>query len=221
MNEDLLRFKRDLKVLSGDFETCNLNLKCGAVGEESANRAWEWGEVCAEGDNIISESSSYLGWDSRVNIGKVAAEVTKFNLEKYLKECRPAKEVLTEIVERIEWADVIVGSNFLLFDSAVLRSSCREVGITPPHRFEEKVWDTVAVARGIKQNIKFDRKTESFFWYQMRMMSNKPPRGIKCGLAQLMKDYNLDYDENQHHQALWDVQNTFKVFRKQIYDIEI
>ena len=40
-------------------------------------------------------------------------------------------------------------------------------------------------------------------------------------MKQLLKDYAIDFDEAQLHDALYDIEVNFKIFQKQLWDSEI
>ena len=45
--------------------------------------------------------------------------------------------------------------------------------------------------------------------------------GLKTSQAALLKKYNIDHDPNRLHDALYDIEMNFKVFRKQLFELEI
>lgn len=214
MNEDLLRFSRGIKILSGDWETESLNL--------NYNLPWQWGDVQAvTGQGVIAKADNYIWWEN-LNIGKAAAEITRFNYGHYKQRAVPARKVFLEICDKMEWCDILLGSNYLCFDHMVYLATCRELKVPPIPNLERKIYDTVAIGRAIQMGVKFDRKNEDFFWFQMRLMANKPPRGVKAGLAAQCKARDIEFDsESGHHDASYDCMKAYELFMKQIWEIEI
>ena len=46
-------------------------------------------------------------------------------------------------------------------------------------------------------------------------------RGLRTGQAALLKKYNIPHDKNRLHDALYDIEMNFKIFRKQLFNIEL
>ena len=112
----------------------------------------------------------------------------------------------------------IVGHNILGFDvyiHGILRSLC---GRLPDYSYLERCIDTNCLARGIKNKIKLQE--ENFLAWQYKLLHHRK-RGIKTNLKQLLKDYSVEFEEKKLHDALYDIEVNFKVFQKQLWDIEI
>ena len=46
-------------------------------------------------------------------------------------------------------------------------------------------------------------------------------RGLRTSQATLLKKYNIDHDPKRLHDALYDIEMNFKIFKKQLFDLEI
>ena len=46
-------------------------------------------------------------------------------------------------------------------------------------------------------------------------------KGLKTSQASMLKHYNIPHDPKKLHDALYDIEMTFQIFLKQIYDIEV
>ena len=82
-----------------------------------------------------------------------------------------------------------------------------------------RVLDTNCLARAIKNDIKFDQSSCLISW-QYKLL-NYRKKGVKTNLKQLCKDYSIEFDDSKLHDALYDVEKTFEVLNKIIWDIEI
>ena len=78
MNDNLLRFKKDLNLVIFDYETCNLNLGL------SSNKPWQLAFIVVKNGKIIEKQDYHLGWDD-LNVSKDAAKITGFNKKKHDK----------------------------------------------------------------------------------------------------------------------------------------
>ena len=89
----------------------------------------------------------------------------------------------------------------------------------PYQHLMSKIIDTLAIARGIKSGEAYKMDT-CFLEYQYRMI-NFRKRGMKTNLAQLGKDYSIDHDYDNLHDALVDLELNLKVWNKLKWNVEI
>tara|TARA_R110000765_G_scaffold60418_1_gene116883 strand:- start:113 stop:343 length:231 start_codon:yes stop_codon:yes gene_type:complete len=76
----------------------------------------------------------------------------------------------------------------------------------------------MSLAKAIAKQIPVDKA--DFSGWQYRLLHYRE-RGLKTSQAALLKKYNIDHDPKRLHDALYDVEMNFKVFRKQLFDLEI
>ena len=215
MKEKLLRFRKDQKYLIFDYETCNLNLVAGD------NKPWQLAFVVAQGDKILDKQDYWLKWDN-LNVSPDAARITGFSKAKYNKRATDPKKALDHFETYLYDKEYIkVGHNLLGFD--VYMHNIHRKLINPnaklDHSYTFKLIDTLCLAKAIKKQIKLN-KGDNFLAWQYRL-SNLIERGLKCNLKQCCKDYEVDFDPTRLHDALYDINVNYQVFKRMIWDIEV
>ena len=92
------------------------------------------------------------------------------------------------------------------------------MGRNPDYSFVPRIIDTKSLATAIAKQIPVDK--DDFIGWQYRLL-NYRERGLKTSQATLLKKYNIDHDPKRLHDALYDIEMNFKIFRKQLFDLEI
>ena len=92
------------------------------------------------------------------------------------------------------------------------------MGMQSDYSFVNRIIDTKSLATAIAKQIPVEK--QSFLPWQYRLLNYKE-RGLKTSQATLLKKYNIDHDPNRLHDALYDIEMNFKVFRKQLFELEI
>ena len=87
------------------------------------------------------------------------------------------------------------------------------------YSYINRIIDTNCLARSIKNNIPFSNSGNFIDW-QYKLLHHRT-RGVKTNLKQLCKDYDIDFDESRLHEALYDVEKTFDIYKKMLWQIEI
>jgi DNA polymerase III epsilon subunit-like protein len=213
MTEDLLRFKNNQKYLIFDYETCNLNLGL------TSNKPWQLGFLVCQGKKIIEKKDFYISWDN-LKVSADAARITGFSKSKYNRLKKDANNVLEEF-EKYLFNDeyIIIGHNVLGFDVYIHNLHRKLLKKPPNYSYINRVIDTNCIARGVKNDISFSKDSKLIEW-QYKLLHHRV-RGVKTNLKQLCKDYSIEFDENFLHDALYDVEKTFEVYHKMIWQIEI
>jgi DNA polymerase III epsilon subunit-like protein len=52
-------------------------------------------------------------------------------------------------------------------------------------------------------------------------LNNYVQRGLKTNQQALLKEFNIDFDPNRLHDAVYDVKMTLEIFHKLIWNVEI
>jgi DNA polymerase III epsilon subunit-like protein len=213
MNEHLLRFNKSQKYLFFDFETCNLNLA------SPDNKPWQLGFLVYEGADLKYSKDYHILWDN-INVSDDAAKITGFKKSVYLKKAVDAKTVLKDF-ERYLYDPqyLILGHNILGFDIYIHNIYRQLVGKHSDYSYLERCIDTNALARAIKLSIKLD-KEDDFIPWQYRLVNHRQ-RGLKTSLMQCCKDYEISFDKDKLHDAMYDIGKNFEVFSKQVWQLEI
>ena len=209
--EDLLRFKFDQKYIIFDTETEGLNLV--------SSKPWQLAWIEATGKKITKKQNRFLMWDD-LNVSEGAAKITGFNKKDYLSKAEDPAVVLKEFMDLISQNDVIVvGQNILGYDLYMLGVIARNLNIKIDYSFAKRCFDTKAIATAIAKDNKNPSKQDFLSW-QLRYL-NYRERGLKTSQKFLLQHYEIDFDEKKLHDALYDIEMNFKVFRKQLFDLEI
>lgn len=208
-----IRFRKDLKILLYDLETFCLNLTY------HFNRPWQCAYMYIDGDKIVEEKDLYVKWDTDLAISRGAAYITKYNHEEVQRLAREQDEVFNMIYPRIEQSDYIMGHNILGFDVPLLKEWYRKNRKDWRH-LPDKIIDTNCVARGMFYKMRFDPENETFLEYQYKVKHTRV-RGVKSSLSYMAKYYDIQFDEDQLHDALDDIHLNWKVWEKLKHDAKV
>mgnify|MGYP003124165325 CR=1 FL=1 len=214
MKETLLRFNKNQRYVVFDTETEGLNLV--------KSRPWQVAWLVAQGDEIISRNDRFIHWPN-INVSEGAARITGFSKKEYDKKGRPPNQVWEEFSkDLLDENTIIVGQNLLGFDVYMVDVWRKLMG----HSFDKplnqdyvsRIIDTKSLATAIAKNIPFT--SGDFINWQYRLLHYRE-RGLKTSQGFLLKHYNIDHDPKRLHDALYDVEMNFKIFRKQLFDLEL
>ena len=210
MNETLLRFNKKQKYLVFDTETEGLNLV--------SSKPWQIAWLVAEGDRIISKHDLYIDWPD-LNVSPDAARVTGFSQASYRKKCKPPEEVWGLFAKDFyDPNTLLVGQNVLGFDVYMLNVWRHLMRQKVDYDYVSRIIDTRALATAIAKQIPVDN--EDFISWQYRLVNYKE-RGLKTSQGFLLKKYNIPHDAKRLHDALYDIEMNFKIFRKQLFELDI
>ena len=92
------------------------------------------------------------------------------------------------------------------------------MGRESDYSYVNRIIDTKSLATAIAKQIPVDK--ENLLAWQYRLLNHKE-RGLRTSQATLLKRYNIDHDPKRLHDALYDIEMTFKIFRKQLFDLEL
>ena len=210
MNESLLRFNKNQRYVVFDTETEGLNL--------IKSRPWQIAWLVAEGDKIISRTDRFIHWPS-LNVSEGAARITGFSQKEYEKKSRSPNQVWEEFSKDLfDKNNIIIGQNLLGFD--VYMVDIWRNGLSEPldQEYISRIIDTKALATAIAKNIPYT--SGDFINWQYRLLHYRE-RGLKTSQAFLLKHYGIDHDPKRLHDALYDIEMNFKIFQKQLFDLEL
>jgi|TARA_R100001460_G_scaffold94833_1_gene136944 DNA polymerase III alpha subunit (gram-positive type) len=210
MNESLLRFNKKQRYVVFDTETEGLNLV--------TSRPWQVAWMVVEGDKIIEKNDLFIEWPD-LQVSEGAAKVTGFTEREYNRRCEPPKQVWEKFSKDLYNPDnLIIGQNLLGFDVYMVNIWRRLMNLGADYSFIPRILDTKALATAIAKEMPVVK--DDFIGWQYRLL-NYRERGLKTSQATLLKKYNIDHDPKRLHDALYDIEMNFKVFRKQLFDLEI
>jgi len=210
MDESLLRFDKNQKYLVFDTETEGLNL--------IRSRPWQVAWLVVEGGKILEKHDMFLDWPN-LDVSAGAAKITGFTMKEYNKRKESPRKVWEKFSKYLYDKDTfIVGQNLLGFDVYMVNIWRELMKLEADYSYVERIIDTRALAVAIAKDIPVDK--DDFISWQYRLINHRE-RKLKTSQAFLLKKYNIDHDPKRLHDALYDIEMNFKVFRKQLFDLEI
>lgn len=210
MDESLLRFDKNQKYLVFDTETEGLNL--------IRSRPWQVAWLVVEGGKILEKHDMFLDWPN-LDVSAGAAKITGFTMKEYNKRKESPRKVWEKFSKYLYDKDTfIVGQNLLGFDVYMVNIWRELMKLEADYSYVERIIDTKALAVAIAKDIPVDK--DDFISWQYRLINHRE-RKLKTSQAFLLKKYNIDHDPKRLHDALYDIEMNFKVFRKQLFDLEI
>lgn len=210
MKENLLRFNKKQRYLIFDTETEGLNL--------INSRPWQVAWILAEGDKILEKHDLYIRWED-LNISDEAAKITGFSKQAYDRRSLDPKEVFQKFSKYLEDENnLIIGQNLLGFDVYMVNIWRKEIGLPSDYSFINRIIDTKSIATAIAKEIPVQK--ENLLSWQYRLLNHKE-RGLKTSQATLLKKYDIPHDPKRLHDAMYDIEMNFRIFRKQLFDIEL
>ena len=79
--------------------------------------------------------------------------------------------------------------------------------------------DTLALSRAIQGDILYNNEDDFLLW-QYKVMSLRSSKG-RNKLIDLCKKYDIPFNPKKLHDALYDIEKNYEVFKKLIWEIEI
>lgn len=177
------------------------------------------GLLICQGKKILDKIERKIWWPD-LNMSEGAAAINHFNYEEYKNQAQPADKML-DLFEAYLYDEryMNVGQNTLGFDCCIHNIWRRELGRKADFSYTERLYDTKACFAAIMKGAKNPPKDDFLAWQYTFL--NLRERGLKTSLSHQMKHYNLAYDPNKHHDACVDVEYTFEVFKKQLFELDI
>jgi DNA polymerase III epsilon subunit-like protein len=174
--------------------------------------------MVVEGDSVIEKNDLFIEWPD-LEVSEGAAKITGFTEKEYNKRCEPPKQVWDKFSKELyNPENLIIGQNLLGFDVYMVNIWRRLMNLSADYSFIPRILDTKALATAIAKEMPVVK--DDFIGWQYRLL-NYRERGLKTSQATLLKKYNIDHDPKRLHDALYDIEMNFKVFRKQLFDLEI
>jgi DNA polymerase III epsilon subunit-like protein len=213
MKENLLRFNNKQKYMVFDFETCNLNLT------STDNKPWQLAFSVYDGPKLVESQDYYIYWDD-LKMSDGARKVTGFTLGTYKKRAEPAEKILDHFEKYLYNDDYIkLGHNILGFDIYIHNIYRKLLGRKPDYSYLNRSLDTLCLAKAIAKDIQLNDGDDLLSW-QFKLNSIYQ-RGLRLSLGACCKTYEVDLDPSKLHNALYDIQKNYEVFKKLLWKIEI
>lgn len=212
MDEHLLRFRKDKKLVFIDCETYNLCLNF------CHNVTWQVSMLETDGTKKTDERDYYIKWDTDFKISDDAKRITRYDDNFVQENGKTIEQTVPTIQKWLDKADYVVGHNILGFDIYLIKELYKLHG-EDYKPLIPKVIDTNCIARGIKMEIPY-RAGEDFTEYQYRIYNTRR-KGIRSNLTALGKEFGIDHDYANLHNALVDLDLNLKVWNKLKYSLEL
>lgn len=211
MQENLLRYNFSQKYLLFDVETANLSLTRGLP--------WQLAFSTAKGKHIINEFERKIWWENYEIKPEIAA-MNHFCRPQYEKEARDPLEVLEEFDSYLYDPEyIVVTMNGMGFDGYIHNNWRKILGRKTDYSWMDRHIDILATFRAIQAGAKSPPREDMLAWQYSWL--NHRDRKVKASLSAQLKHYGIPFDESKKHSAHYDVEMTFEVFKKQIFELEI
>jgi DNA polymerase III epsilon subunit-like protein len=213
---ELLRYQKNQLFVDADLETEGLNC--------IYSRPWQIGYVKFTLDKNIEVVNRYIRWDN-LKVSAKAAAITKFDINDYNNKAEDPKKVYEEFEDIVNSKSYkLVNQNWLGYDFMIENVWRRNIGLKPRNTYlydqPYKVYDTLALSRAIKKQVKPDTSSsDAFLAWQYKMLSIR--ERLRCGLGAIGKELGINFDESALHNAQNDTLLNAEVFRKQVWALEL
>ena len=214
MDGHLLRFNKKARYCFVDVETFNLCLNM------EYNRPWQYGIVELVGEEVVNREEILVKWpeSDTVKCSDDAARINHYNEYTVSTKGISPIEAWRILDEMFKKADYIVGHNILGFDTYLIRDHYNQC-VKDWHFIMPKILDTRALILGIKTGYKY-KQGDDLLRYQYQLI-NTPHKGVKTSLSALLKEYEIDFDPERLHDAVYDIEKNAELWNKMKYEIEI
>lgn len=209
---ELLRDNYSQKYIFWDLETCNLSLL-------DSNLPWSIAYIVYQNGKILEKHNHYIKWEN-LPISKDAARITRFNKEEYEQKAEDPVQVLNKFETYLNDKTIICGyHNGTNFDSYVLKIWREALLRKNDYSYMDTAIDTNCIAKAIKKGVKRIKPEERKM--MMFRFGNYVEKGLKTNLTALGKEFGIQADFNNAHNALFDVEMCINIWNKQKFLIEI
>jgi DNA polymerase III epsilon subunit-like protein len=175
-------------------------------------KPWQLGFCIYEKGEEVFSYSSYLKWPN-LNVSPGAARATHFNPLIVEKEGKDPKEVLEFFWKHLyDEKYTIAGHNILGYDVQINNVARRELGFQPDYSYVPRCLDSNAIARGIKLE-RLPKPGEDLVAWQYKMLDIRA-KGVRTSITALCKEWDIPFDENRLHEAIYDVRCNYQIFKK-------
>lgn len=212
MQSELLRFDKSKTLVFIDCETLNLCLS------HHHNLPWQVAMLKTVGGNIVDSRDFLIKWDTNLKISEDARRITRYPEHLIQTTGKKFSDVFGTIRDWLDSADCIVGHNVLGFDIYLIKDLYKKQGLSYKH-LPGKFIDTYCLAKGIKFGVQ-KMPNESLLEYQYKLLHTNR-KGVKTSLITLGKEYSIEHNYENLHDALTDLELNLKVWNKLKYQVEI
>jgi len=167
---------------------------------------------------MISKHDHFIRWDN-INVSADAARITGFNKNHYYEKAECPIEVFKQLSKYLyDPSFLVIGQNLLGFDVYMINVWRKLMGMKSDNSYVDRVIDTKSISTAIFKNVLPDK--ENFLSWQYKMLHIRE-KGLKTNQAFMLKYYDIPHDPKRLHDSLYDVEMTFEIFKKQIFNIDL
>jgi DNA polymerase III epsilon subunit-like protein len=191
------------KYIVFDTETEGLNL--------FSSKTWQLSWIVCQGSKILETHDEFIA-HKELEIPQIVKKLTGFNWSTYNRKSRPLEEVWNKFEKYLfDPQYVIVGQNLLGFDVYMIAILQRLLGQQPDYSYLTRIYDTRALGKAYREEIQ--KPSRDFLSWQYKIINDRSLKA-RASQNQLLKFFDIDFDEGKLHNALYDIKMCFKVFLK-------
>jgi DNA polymerase III epsilon subunit-like protein len=155
-----------------------------------------------------------------LTVSEGAAKVTGWTAKKYEERAVDPIAPLNHFEKYLyDETYIKAGHNILGFD-VYMHGLCRRLlNRQVDYSYLPSLVDTLCLSRAINNDIELQPSDNLLHW-QYKMISMRRAKG-RNRLIDLCKQYDIPFDAKKLHDALYDIEKNYEVFKKLIWNIEI
>lgn len=193
--------KYDQKYIVFDTETEGLNLH--------SSRPWQIAWIVCQGYKVLETHNRFLSFND-LNVPDVVKKLTGFSWDVYNKKKESPKKVLEDFESYIYDPQYkIIGQNLLGFDVYMISQLQRMFGKKVEYSYLERILDTRALGKAHREGL--DKPKDNFLSWQYKIINDRSLKA-KVSQNQLLKYFDIEFEESKLHDALYDIQMCYNVF---------
>ena len=191
------------KYLVFDTETEGLNLH--------SSKTWQLSWIVCQGNKVLETHDKFIK-HKELNIPEVVRKLTGFDWDEYNSKAESLISVWSKFEQYLfDPQYIVVGQNLLGFDVYMVSHLQRMLGQQPDYSYLPRIYDTRALAKAYREEL--DKPRGDLLSWQYKILNDRSLKA-KVSQNQLLKFFDIDFEEEKLHDALYDIQMCYKVFLK-------
>lgn len=191
------------KYLVFDTETEGLNLH--------SSKTWQLSWIICQGNKVLETHDKFIK-HKELNIPEVVRKLTGFDWDEYNSKAESLISVWSKFEQYLfDPQYIVVGQNLLGFDVYMVSHLQRMLGQQPDYSYLPRIYDTRALAKAYREEL--DKPRGDLLSWQYKIINDRTLKA-KVSQNQLLKFFDIDFEEDKLHDALYDIKMCYKVFLK-------
>ena len=191
------------KYLVFDTETEGLNLH--------SSKTWQLSWIICQGNKVLETHDKFIK-HKELNIPEVVRKLTGCDWDKYNSKAESLISVWSKFEKYLfDPQYIVVGQNLLGFDVYMVSHLQRMLGQEPDYSYLPRIYDTRALAKAYREEL--DKPRGDLLSWQYKIINDRTLKA-KVSQNQLLKFFDIDFEEEKLHDALYDIKMCYKVFLK-------